>query len=359
MKIGIITFHFPVNYGAVLQAYALQQTLTAMGHDVEVIDYKPDYHVKRSQWTWRYGGFHIRNLILPRLNNKFVRFRDKHLRLTDRTYRNIDELKNAPPKVDAYICGSDQIWNPDITNIDPAYFLAFGPPEVKRIAYAASFGKTTLHETEKEKIKGLIQQIDHVSIREKSGVDLVNAISGISSEWVLDPTLLMDDYESITEPPSFKQKFVLILNLQSNSLLNHTAEMVSRASGYPLVVINNLSMKFWEQKGRRCYPSPEGYIGLIKAAEYIVTNSFHGTVFSILFRKPFITTALGGKSAEKNIRMTGFLTSCGLSNRFIDRFSNDVITKTLSTKIDWQHVGRSIEKQRESSMNFLKTSLIS
>jgi len=357
MKIGIITYHFPINYGAVLQAYALQKTLETMGHSVSIIDYQPDYQVKKYQWIWSLGGLHIRNLILPGLRKKFKNFRRRHLRLTPRMYRDIEELRNDPPVVDAYICGSDQIWNPDSNGLDPAYFLAFVPHAAKRIAYAASFGKTTLNEMEKEKLRSLIQQIDHVSIREQSGVELIAGIGSTPVEWVLDPTLLMNNYESITAPSSFNQNFVLVLNLQNNPLLNQTTELVSRESGYPVVVINNLSMKFWSQKGKRCYPSPEGYLGLIKAADFVVTNSFHGTIFSILFNKPFLTTALGGQGIEKNTRMTGLLTSCGLSGRFIDQFSNAGVTEAMSKEIDWAQVRRLIENQRELSLNFLKTAL--
>lgn len=358
MKIGIITFHFSINYGAILQAYALQKTLEKMGHEVEIIDYQPDYHVQRHNWTWRFGGLHVRNFVLPGLRKKFSDFSSRHLQFTPRTYCSLNELKQDPPAADAYICGSDQIWNPDLTNLDPAYFATFGTQSIKRIAYAASFGKTSLTQTEKEAFKQCIQYIDHISIREQAGIDLANNVADVRAEWVLDPTLLMEDYEPITAPAPFRQKFVLMLNLQNNPLLNQAAEYVSNETGYPLVVLNNLSMKFWSLKGKRCYPSPEGYLGLIKSAECVVTNSFHGTVFSVLFRKPFLTTSLSEAKADKNNRMTGLLASCGLTGRFINKFSNATISKALSEKIDWVQTNRSIETQRKSSLNFLNTALI-
>ena len=220
MKIGIITFHFPLNYGAVLQAYALAKYLRSIGHHSEFIDYQPNYHVKRYQWKWKYCGLHPTNFIYPLLYKRFNLFRSTHLKLTSRLYRSLDELVADPPKADAYICGSDQIWNPQITDFDIAYFLAFGIEAVKRIAYAGSFGKTELTQEQQKYLKPYFQGIKHISVREQSGAEVINTICGRQVECVLDPTLLIDGYESITEPCQIKDPYVLLINLQNNSLLN-------------------------------------------------------------------------------------------------------------------------------------------
>jgi len=357
VKIGIITFHFPINYGAVLQTYALYKTLTDMGHDVEIIDYQPDYHVKKYAWSWRYCGLHIRNLILPKLHRKFDKFRKTHLKLTPRLYSSLDDLITDSPVADAYICGSDQIWNPDLTSLDPAYFLQFGGENIKRIAYAGSFGKSTLTQGERSKIKLYTEGLDFISVREQSGLEIINSICKKGGERVVDPTMLINDYGSIAKPASRNKRFVLVVNLQNNPLLRYTSDLISKELGLPLIILNNLSMKLWNQKGKRLYPSPEEYLSLIQDADYIITNSFHGTIFSLIFKKPFLTTPLNGKDAVKNNRINGLLESCGLSDRFVENFSKTKIIEQMKKRIDWNQTMISIEIQRNKSLFFLQNAL--
>ncbi len=357
MNIGIITFHFPLNYGAVLQAYALSKCLRSLGHNVEIIDYRPDYHVKKYQWQWKNCGFNFQNFIYPVLHKKFDIFRTQHLKLSHRPYRSLEELKADPPKLDAYICGSDQIWNPDITDLDSAYFLDFGPEYIKRISYAGSFGKTELNHDEQTRLKPYFHAIDYLSVRESSGADIINDICGRKAEHVLDPTLLIDDYDTVAEPCPIKKGYVLLLNLQNNTLLKKTAEFIGRELQIPTVVLNNYSMKLWDQRGKRLFPSPGEYLGLIKHADCVVTNSFHGTIFSIIFKKLFVVTALSGHSTQKNTRITWLLHSSGLSDHFLDTFSETHIRDHIASTVDWQRVALRVTLEREKSLCFLKNSL--
>lgn len=358
MKIGIITFHFPVNYGAVLQTFALSNALESLGHEVEVIDYRPKYHTKKYGYSWRYCGLHLSNFILPGLKKRFDLFRINNLKLSDKIYSTIEDLKGNPPECDAYVCGSDQIWNPDITNFDPAYFLKFGNKSVRRISYAASFGKGELSDEEKKKIKPYVDELDFISIRENSGVDILKTIKNNSVQCVLDPTLLIDDYSSIERPVLFNEEYVLVINLQNNSLLRDVSNHVYRESGLKCIVLNNFSMKRWQQKGCKRYPSPGKYISLVKNANFIVTNSFHGTIFSILFKKNFISTALLGVAAQKNVRITDLLKACKLETRFIDRFNPDMVSKNVTQRIDWEEPIKTIEGQREKSIDFIINALL-
>lgn len=359
MQIGIITFHFALSYGAVLQAYALSECIKSLGHDVFLVDYRPDYHVKRFQWNWTRCGLHLTNLTHPLLHKRFGEFSSKHLRLSSQTYQTLEELTASPPEADAYICGSDQIWNPVITGIDPAYFLTFAPQGTRRIAYAGSFGKSELTTEDLKHIRPYLQVIEHLSVREASAVRIVNDACGKQAEHVLDPTLLIDNYDSVETHSPVKNRYVLVVSLQNNSLLRRTADFVSRALQLPKVVVNNCSRKVWQLLGKRVFPGPSGYLGLFRNADYIITNSFHGTIFSLVFNKPFITTSLSGNAAEKNIRMTGILRSTELSDYFLEMFSELRIREMLASRIgiDWALVSKRLHKLRQDSLRFLRKSL--
>lgn len=358
MQIGIITFHFALSYGAVLQAYALSECIKSLGHDAFLVDYRPDYHVKRFQWNWTRCGLHLTNLTHPLLHKRFGEFSSKHLRLSSRSYKTLEELTASPPEADAYICGSDQIWNPVLTDMDPAYFLAFAPQGTRRIAYAGSFGKPELTTEELKHIRPYLQAIEHLSVREASAVRIVNDACGKQAEHVLDPTLLIDKFDSVETHTPVKNRYVLVVDLQNNSLLRRTAGFVSRALQLPKVIVT-YSGRIWQLSGKRVFPGPSGYLGLFRNADYIVTNSFHGTAFSMVFNKPFIITPLSGNKSESNIRITGLLKSTDLSNCFLEMFSESRIRKVMASTIDidWAPVRKRLHKLRQDSLRFLRESL--
>ena len=147
MKVSLITFHFATSYGAVLQAYALCRVLTQAGHEVEIADYRPETMTNRPDWRRdRFYGFHPAHFEWWLTRRRFARFRTTFLPLSRKIYRTYAELQADPPDAEVYICGSDQIWNPQLTNgsLDPAYFLEYAPAGRRRIAYAASMGGTHL-----------------------------------------------------------------------------------------------------------------------------------------------------------------------------------------------------------------------
>lgn len=358
MKIGIITFHFALNYGAALQTYALQKVLFEMGHVPKIIDYRPAYLTDSYKWSWRCGSFNFKNLILPTLNKKFNKFCNSYMQFTPLSYRTLEELRENPPEADAYICGSDQIWNSDLTGYDSAYFLKFGKEHTKRISYAASLGKDRLKELDENQIKSYLKDFDFVSVREKSGVQLVSNNTTNAVDLVLDPTLLVTDYKPLLKKRIYEQKkYVLVINLQNNPLLNQTAELVSNELKLPIINLNNYSAKFWKFKGTRMFPSPEKYLELIKLSEYVITNSFHGTIFSIIFNKRFLTTSLSGKNYQRNCRMTDLLNSLGLSDHFIEGYSISQIKELLSKETDWLSVCNLLKIHQKSSFSFLENAL--
>lgn len=357
MQIGIITFHFALSYGAVLQAYALSECLKKLGHEPSIIDYRPDSHTRAYQWKWRYCGLQLSNFLYPIVKRRFNEFSQKHLNLTSRSYRTLEELTADPPIADAYICGSDQVWNPDLTGQDMAYFLPFAREGARRIAYAASFGKSELPLPVIEQMKPYLQKIDSVLVREESGINIVEDTCGKQALHVLDPTLLLENYDSVLTTNRIKKGYLLLKFLQNSLLSRQTADFVSREMHLPKAMLNNYSQKFWQQSGKRLYPGPGGYLSLIKDADFVVTNSFHGTVFSLIFNKPFLITALTGNRAGRNKRITGILKSVDLMYRYLETYCESTIRRIIERPINWEHVNERIHASREESLDFLKRSL--
>lgn len=358
MNIGIVTFHFALNYGAVLQAYALSTVLESMGHSATIIDYQPEYHTKMYKWSWGKFGLNVTNFVFPSLKIKFRKFLNTHLNLTPQCYKSLKEIRDDFPKFDALVSGSDQIWNTDITNFDPIYYLDFGDDSTIRIAYAASFGKTSFSVNDYKKLTYLFSNFDHISTREQIGADIVNRVYHNKAIQVLDPTLLINDYELVTGNYGPKYKYILLISLQNSNHLFNSVKILSKLTNLPIIVLNNYSIKFWNPRGNRLFPSPENYLSLIKNADFVITNSFHGTAFSLIFKKLFFTIALSGRGEEKNVRMTDLLDSVGLSKRFISTSSKNTIQDSYSEQLDWDSVQCQIIRQRNISLDFLKNGLI-
>ena len=353
MKISIITFHFPPSCGAVLQAYALYHCLEQMGHEVEIIDYQPEYHAKQFRWQWKRCGLNGSNLRRFTSDFRFEKFRKRHFK-TSRRYTTLEELRRSPPEADVYICGSDQIWSPQIAYNDPAYFLDFVPPGKKRIAYAGSFGVPQIDTADKRAIADYFLKMDAISSRESSGVDLIRSISGCDSQHVLDPCLLIDDYKSVLTPSTIRGDYILVPMLQKSSLLENVVRFVAAETGFSIVRIPRFAIKPWGN--RNIYPSPNEYLGLFQKAKCIVTNSFHSTIFSLIFRKPFWTVALGDDLAPRSIRIAELLQSCGLENRFIEKREH-LSYHVNNDAIDWDAVHHQLHRRREASLHFLEKAL--
>ena len=358
MKIGLITYHFPLNYGAVLQAWALCQVLVSLGHDVKIINYQPESHIKRYNWSWKRLGVNGQNVRYLRLSKKFSEFRDTHLKTT-KLYRTSDELKADPPNVEAFICGSDQIWNQATFGENTPYFLDFAPRSAYRISYAPSFGKSQIDEHYKPKLTQLLDNITSISVREKSGCNIIKELCGRESTCVLDPTLLLNDYSKIISQVPYSGKYILVKGMQHTPLFDKIISYTSNKTGLPVVYLYSMSVKFWKYLNKtRVYPDPSRYLGYFKNAEYVITDSFHGTAFSLIFGRRFIPISLS-TDPEKNtsVRMIDLLDSIGLRNRFVESYDEKHINSLIKSDIDWSSVASSFLALRQNSINFLKGAL--
>lgn len=376
-KIGIITFHFPQNVGAILQCVAMNEKLRELNIETFVINYRPKYHVKRYE-AWQpviYNTIQKYNTIKHQdvnLNYKQVLYiivkqfigglwgnlhfleRKKRKRAFDSfieanicqsiLYNNISELKKNPPKADIYVCGSDQIWNKSLTNgqFDEAYFLRFGAPNITRIAFAPSMGETDIFENKAELLK-LIDSFDLVLMRESSDSEKISKISGKVCKSVNDPTLLLTrkDYLKFLKPIKMKKPFIFVYTVLKSKkieiLLNNL-----RIKGLDII---DGSVHHYIHGNNVIYDAlcaPGEFLSYIDKAEIVVTNSFHGTVFSLIFHKNFITVA----NNKRNSRMEDLLNYLGLQDRLIYDDVENIYVENLKP-IDYEIVDQKLKESRE------------
>ena len=368
MKVGIITFHPAYNYGAFLQTYALQKTLEKLGHSVEIIDYRPYYLLnpyyplsKPSKYTheqklWIYLGGRILRFWrdIQNINQRRKRESDfknavkNYLILSNIPYNNYSDLKIAPPEYDYYITGSDQIWNPGITGgeLDPAYFLDFVTKSGKSAAYAASIGKSVLNAGYTTQFRVLIRNIDSITLREASSVPFVEKESGKTVSVTADPTLLLsnDEWEGITKAPKHPVKeYLLVYTININHSISGFINRVSRELNLPVFYIGGGLQKYFP---RSSFVSPEEFLWYFKHASFVITDSFHGTVFSIINRRSFYTI----QPAENITRVHDLLTSLGIDGRI---FSSGDDIGTVQEIQNYDEVYENIEKIKALSLSYL------
>lgn len=370
-KIGIITIQGD-NYGAVLQAAALNHFLNARGFFAENLDYNDTNRVKsglslkqkiiNGLWT----KVAVKMLIGNRKAKKFERFRRDTIRFSDSHWRSKEALAADCPQYDIYMSGSDQIWNPDVMLKDQNYLLAFAPDDAKKIAYASSFGKSKLPEDKKAVYKQLLTRFDSISVREKSGVDIVADLLGHGCAQVVDPTLLLtaEEWAALTDYRPTGEPYILCYYMPGDktvcAAIKKIAETLSKKTGYPVV---NLGLKEYYKfvPGMDCRvdAGPADFVHLFLGAEYVVTNSFHGTAFSTNFGKTVyvpINRELDTSKA-RHIRMVDYLDAIGLHAAVIHVGADGVTTDVSTTKFDYGPVHLNIQNMRNASVEYLLNSI--
>ena len=336
MKIGTITFHWANNYGAVLQAYALQQFLKNNGYDTEIIDYKPARLYFRE--LIRDAIYNRKNLTKRRKIKKFIK---KHIRLSDKTAYQSSKVSKIND-YNAVVCGSDQIWNEWLLfhaekNPCTVYYLGTVGTEVKKISYAASFGTNILKEETKTLIQPILESFSGISVRENTAVEMLKDIN-ISAIRVCDPTLLLDgeDYLPIFADTVVRRRSVFPFILHKNQdAANEIVQYVKRHFNDTTDTKIPLSVNEWLSSIANC--------------DIVVTNSFHATVFSILFHKNFIVLPVDGK--DMNDRITTLLDSVGLSRHFC--MNKEDVENCIIDKIDWKSVDECVAKIKNMSSKWL------
>jgi len=366
MRIGIITFHLSINYGAVLQAYALQTHLQQLGHEVEIIDY--------GNFTFRYFQYIPTTIktFESKLSNlyyakSFAMFRRRHLRVSPITYKSREGLKIAPPNYDAYICGSDQIWNHIFINgrygFESSYFLDFGLPEVRRIAYAASLSTTEIPGAIVSQMRECLLKFNAISVRDRGGMALLSRLGFPHTAWLPDPTFLLNPaaYERVLGKGPQRNEYAFAYNLHNQSAfamcIKALAEVYDVAYSNPNSALSSWFISFQLRRVKCVRPSPEAWLGLMRFSKFVLTDSFHGTVFSIIFKRPFVAVLVEGKLSGGNDRIVSMLERLGLENRIIREYDPDKMKQIMASGIDWSIVDMNLAAWRVEASDFLLRSL--
>lgn len=347
-KIGILTFHGESNYGAFLQTFALSETLKRLGCDVKIIDLKLPIISQ---------GF-IKNIFKFVLVNQrvFSNARASFLTLTTDHYFNSSELKAKLPAMDLFIVGSDQVWNEEITKgLRDTYFFDFLPDDKKRIAYAASFGteEWLYNESDTEQIKILLNKFNAISVREKSAVQYCKDKFDLETLQVLDPTLLLNDYSKITGKDIPEKNDLICFKFVVDNDFFEFSRKFGNISNKKVVFLNN--NKPIKKVNSIYFPTIKKWLKTIGGASLIITDSFHGLCFSILYKRQFIVIP-GNK--ERFIRLNSLLELLGLTNRIFYSYEEVLESDRWRDRIDYVEVYDKLEKERDSSISFLQRCIL-
>ncbi|MEM1445767.1 MAG: polysaccharide pyruvyl transferase family protein [Planctomycetota bacterium] len=372
--IGIVTFHFVPNYGAVWQTYALQEHLRGLGLGVEVVDYRPShvfdggaFWLPTSKWRVQADlviAFQKYQRLRRRLSGRsdldaaFEAFLRERLAVSPKRYTTLRSLRQDPPSYDALVCGSDQIWNPSRQfGTDPAYFLDFAKPGQRTVAYAASFGRASVEPRFHAQIGPLIAKLDRVSVREGSGVELARSLSKLDDIVAMpDPTLLRTEYPEAELPEGLPDQYLFSYVLRSGDAVNAAQRHLAGRAGLKIVTPQTAHGTHSESDIQRVF-TPDQWLGAIRGSAVVVTNSFHGTIFSILFRRPFLTIGIGSGKQALNERAYALLDRLGLIERLVTGDDRQQLERLADTPIDWDAVAAKLAAWRGEGDTFLRKAL--
>jgi len=365
LKTGLVTFYHIHHYGALLQAAATERATEMLGHECEIID----YFVNQDNALFRkptglgsaaadvHTALHYKALSLR--YQRFEKFSGDHLRISSHRFESLEELKSTDLPYDVILSGSDQIWNPKIfpdKHFDPVFFGTFS--NRRKIAYAPSFGIPEIPEEMEEELRSYLKAFSHVSVREKRGQEIVEKIAGREVPVVLDPTLLLtqEQWSSMANHPAeYPQNgYILCYCINKPGALSSYIRALAEKTGLPVVQLCGIRQKV--HPNARCIldAGPAEFLGLFKHATYVCTNSFHGTVFSVQFEKPFFTAVAPAELvAPERSRTFSILSRLGLTERIIGKGD----TAEIDATIDWDDVSVKLTAARQSSLNYLKSAL--
>lgn len=292
MKTLTVTFHHTTNYGAVLQTYALQQTILSLGHENFVLETKSGEKKKKAKLSVR--ELYLRYLTWLRRKERkvlakyFADFHKYKLQLT-RPYTSMEDLRNDPPDVDCLITGSDQVWNfVTVPKFIDSRLLRFGKESTIRFSYAASMEELRYSDEQKQRLKDALVGYKGISVREQSAKEYIESFTPYQVERVLDPVFLLskEKWMELAIEPRIKGHYILCYQVQSNKRMKEVAYWLKKQTGYSVVSICNGPMRWMKSDYSFHDVSVEEFLGFYNQADYIVSASFHGVAMGLVFDKP-------------------------------------------------------------------------
>lgn len=360
MRTFTVTYHHTHNYGAVLQAYALQQAIWSLGHDNVIFEY-PERESLYGKWKGKDIKSTLRNCYvnwLVFLRHRQISTRDKgfkrfHEKMKlSRRYNSMQDLRDDFPKVDAFIVGSDQVWNlkgnPEFVS---ARLLDFGPEEVIRCSYAASIEKLDYTDAQKDLVKRCLSRFKGISLREESAREYIENITGYPCVRCLDPVFLLskEQWDQIAVDPQIKEPYILCYQVQSVPRMQTVVDKLKRRTGYKVVAVCCDSIKRIRVDHTIFDASPEEFLGLYKNATMVVSASFHGTAMALVYNKPVYALIKPGHGSRIKeilhlVKMNEFVIEGGKKIPNVN-------------EVNFNDVNEILEKERKNSRVYLERML--
>ncbi|MFR5172499.1 MAG: polysaccharide pyruvyl transferase family protein, partial [Clostridium paraputrificum] len=329
MRVGIITFHKALNFGAALQATALNEYIDNNICQSEIIDFIPNNQVPKKNIIIRKILHKFKSIVYFKENKyrelkekKFKEYRNKYMKLSEKTYYGDNALKKDVPRYDIYISGSDQILNSTLSGNSKSYYLSF-IDGVKKISYASSFGRENITDFEKKCIGEELIKFQRLSVRESNGMNIIKEYSSCSSTLVLDPVFLLDKekWRDKCKETKFPSKYILVYAMEYSNIMEEFILLLKSVTSMPVYLLAG-SETAKKLSGNKCMGfGPSEFLFAINNAEYVITNSFHGTAFSMIFGKKFYCIA----HTTRNIRINNLLE--------LVNYERKIIRKKISVEI--------------------------
>lgn len=365
-RIGILTFHHSLNCGAALQAWALQTALRAQGLDASLVNYgrigwPSKYYFRADSLRHIVGSFYNDAMTFVRSfgietyrRHLYRRFHREQMGLGPR----VSKAELAAAGYACLVVGSDQVWHPFINEGDATYFLADVPAGVRRVAYAPSFGVDRFAPGLERKMAGWLAAFDALSVREPQGAAIVKRLCGREAAVVCDPTLLLPRaaYERLARRPRFglPARYVAVYTICGHPWAERRARAIGARLGLPVVHLPGGQLARWYGAAgdvrRVTALGPAEWLWFIRQADFVVTNSFHGTVFSLLFHRPFLVAA---NNVASDARMQTLLAGTGCEPRLV-RAEGDALP---AEEPDWRRVDAAVERQVETGRAYIRSAL--
>lgn len=384
-KIGIITYFYYYNYGTMLQGYALQKVMEREGKgefSSEIIDCR---FGEKNLSFWYYFKIRVKRFFvyfteIKRVISTFKRrdltnakYREENSQkrrlfddfviqccsMSEKTYKQSGDLYPNPPIYDIYVTGSDQTWSPKV-GLRDSCFLGFAPKGKVKAAYAPSIGVSSYSAEEEQYVREHLKGYKFVSCRERHGAEILKKLSPVSVETVLDPTLLLrpDEWRQVAViPGGLPEKYILCYYIGERMYYRDFAKQLSRQLNLPLVFIPGSNTDMKDENHLVWKSGPREFLGLIDNAEVVLTDSFHGTIFSINFRKNFYSFIKHeGAKAMDNMRIIDILGRLGQSDRLLTEYAGNEIAYA---PVDYTTTDSLLQEEREHSESFINKILAS
>lgn len=360
-SIGIFTIQSAKNYGGALQAYALRKKCLNYVDDVSIVNYV-NKDVDKEYNLIKFNGNSLKEkvvnfiksiIVLPysvKKHNRFKKFEKEYFNLTKK-YTDKD-LDNRYPIFDKYIVGSDQVWNPDVTKgLRKAYTLEFFHENDKKVSYAASIAASKINKEDLDKLVANVKDFSALSVREVSGKELLSSHVNKEIEVVLDPTLLLtnEEWSKLAGERIIKDDYIFVYAFEQDDNLIKVVNDLAKKNSLKVISFD-IRKKYVNSEGNYFGSGPVEFVNFIKYAKYVVTNSFHATVFSVIFEKEFFTIPFGNRGS----RMIDLLNKLNIGDRIINKFED---YSRIKNKINYQKVNNILNEEMAKSIKYLESSI--